>query len=109
LCAAGLRPQLQKLENGCSAILKDYLRAERMVSNLSHWAATVAMPLNERFEPTRITDFIAGLCSLDPNFPLHLWNRLVPQSLITLNLLRGSQINLKLSDGAQINGTFDFN
>jgi hypothetical protein len=53
--------------------------------------------------------FIAGLCSMDPNFPIHLWDRLLPHTKITLSLLRGSPINPKLSAYAQVNGTFDFN
>jgi hypothetical protein len=31
--------------------------------------------------------FVAGLSSVDPTFPLHLWDRLLPQAEITLNLL----------------------
>jgi hypothetical protein len=53
--------------------------------------------------------FIAGLCSIDKHFPLHLWDRLVPQVVIMLNMMRGSQINPQLSAWAQINGHFDFN
>jgi hypothetical protein len=43
------------------------------------------------------------------SFPLHLWDRLIPQAEISLNLLRGSRINPKLSAWAQIHGNFDFN
>ena len=52
---------------------------------------------------------IAGLCSTDRNFPLHLWDRLLPQALLSLNLLRSSRINPKLSAWAQVHGAFDFN
>jgi hypothetical protein len=31
--------------------------------------------------------FIAGLCSVDKHFPLHLWDRLVSQAVITLNMM----------------------
>jgi hypothetical protein len=31
--------------------------------------------------------FISGLCSVYPNFPLKLWDKLLPQTTITLNLL----------------------
>jgi len=37
--------------------------------------------------------FIAGLCSTDKNFPLHLWDCLLPQAELTLNLLHGSHLN----------------
>ena len=53
--------------------------------------------------------FIAGLCSVDQDFPIHLWDCLLPQALLTLNLLCGSQINLKLSAYTQIHGTFNHN
>jgi hypothetical protein len=42
----------------------------------------------ERAIRTFNNHFIAGLCSTDPDMPLHLWwDKLVPQALITLNLL----------------------
>ena len=53
--------------------------------------------------------FIAGLCSTDANFPLKLWDHLLPQALITLNLLRGSWINPQLSAWAQVHGEFGYN
>jgi hypothetical protein len=53
--------------------------------------------------------FIAGLCSFDPNFPLKLWDKLLPQATITLNLLRKTRINPRMSAYAQLNGHFDFN
>ncbi|ACI66000.1 predicted protein [Phaeodactylum tricornutum CCAP 1055/1] len=53
--------------------------------------------------------FIAGLCSTNPDSPLHLWDRLIPHALLTLNLLRTSRINPKLSAQAQFRGAFDYN
>jgi hypothetical protein len=53
--------------------------------------------------------FIAGLCSVDKDFPLHLWDCLLPQAILSLKLLRGSRLNPKLSAWAQLNGNFDFN
>jgi len=41
--------------------------------------------------------FIAGLCSTNKNFPFHLWDKLLLQAKLTLNLLHGSCINPKLS------------
>jgi len=43
------------------------------------------------------------------NFPLHLWDHLTHQAVLTLNLMRGSQINLNLSTWAQVYGNYDFN
>ena len=53
--------------------------------------------------------FISGLSSCDPNFPLHLWDRLIPNATLTLNLLLPSRLNPILSAEAQLNSAFDFN
>ena len=53
--------------------------------------------------------FISGLCTTDPVFPLNLWDKLVPQAEITLNLLRPSRINPILSAYSQLHGNYDFN
>jgi hypothetical protein len=39
---------------------------------------------------------------------MHLWDKLLEQAVLTLNLLRGSRINPKLSAYAQVFGHFDF-
>ena len=44
-----------------------------------------------------------------PQFPLHLWCRLLPQSPQILNLLSISRINPILSAEAQLNGAVDYN
>jgi hypothetical protein len=107
LYTAGLWPKLQRLDNECSNILKEYLRAEainfQLVPPHSHRRNAAECAVR-----TYKNHFMAGLCSLDPDFPLHLWDRLVPHLLLTLNLLRGSRINLKLSAWAQVHGMFDF-
>jgi hypothetical protein len=63
----------------------------------------------ERAIRTFKNHFIAGLCSVDKNFPLHLWDKLLPQAELPLNLLRGSRMNPKLSAHAQMHGHFDSN
>jgi hypothetical protein len=40
---------------------------------------------------------------------MHLWDRLLPQAVITLNMLRTSRINTKLSAATHIYGQYDFN
>ena len=51
----------------------------------------------------------AILASLDPNFSIAEWDRLLPQIELTLNLLRVSHVNPKLSAYAYLNGQFDYN
>ena len=70
---------------------------------------------NHRINPAEKTidtwksRFIDGLASLPPHFPMHLWCRLVPHAVITLNFLRPSNLNSKLSAYAQLKGAFDYN
>ena len=52
---------------------------------------------------------IAGLSGSCPSFPMILWDAFIPQANITINLLRNSKINPKLSDYAQMCGQFDCN
>jgi hypothetical protein len=63
----------------------------------------------ERAIQTFKNHFVAMLCSTDTQFPIHLWYRLIPQAVITLNPLRQSRINPKLPAHAQLNGLFDYN
>jgi hypothetical protein len=53
--------------------------------------------------------FLAGLSSVDPSFPLHLWDRLLPQAEITLNLLRTSRLHPQLSAAAHFQCLVDYN
>ena len=63
----------------------------------------------ERAIQTFKNHFIAGLASVNKNSPVHLWCRLLPHCLLTLNLLRPSRINPKLYAYAQLHGAFEFN
>ena len=53
--------------------------------------------------------FIAGLCSLDKDFNLQLWNIILHQAKISLNLLIQSRTLPHISAYTQIFGEFDFN
>jgi hypothetical protein len=53
--------------------------------------------------------FVPGLSSVDPAFPLHLWDRLLPQAEITLNLKRTSRLDTQLSAAAHFHGLVDYN
>jgi hypothetical protein len=52
---------------------------------------------------------VAGLSSVDPTFPLHLCEGLLPQAEITLNLLRTSRLHPQLSAAAHFHGLVDYN
>ena len=53
--------------------------------------------LAERAIQTWKNHFKAGLATVDPNFPLSEWDRSIDQANITLNLLRVSRSNPRLS------------
>jgi hypothetical protein len=63
----------------------------------------------ERAIQTFKEHFVAGLSSVDPTFPLHLWDRLLPQEEITLNLLRTSRLHPQLSAAAHFHCLVDYN
>ena len=64
---------------------------------------------SERAMQTLKNHLISGLSTCDPNFPINQWDKLIPQASITLNLLRSSRRQPKLSAQACIFGNFDFN
>jgi hypothetical protein len=53
--------------------------------------------------------FVAGLASVDPDIPLNLRDRLLPQAELTLNLLRTSRQHPQLSAAAHFHGMVDYN
>jgi hypothetical protein len=104
----GLMPKLQKLDNEASKLLQNCTQDEdinyQLVPPGLHHRNAV-----ERAIRTFKNHFIAGLCTTDVTFPLNLWNRILPQALIMLNLLRPSRINPRLSAWAQVHDRFDYN
>ena len=53
--------------------------------------------------------FISALATTDSEFPLKLWDRLTSQVETTLNLMRASPINPKISAYEAIWGPYDWN
>jgi hypothetical protein len=103
-----LRPYLHRLDNEASLTLNKYLTKQGIDYQLA--PPHIHRRKNaERGIQTFKNHFIAGLCSVDPSFPLKLWDKLLPQATITLNILRKSLINPRMSDYTQLNGHYDFN
>jgi hypothetical protein len=64
----------------------------------------------ERAIRTFKNHFVSVLCTVDSQYPLTEWDRLLPQTLLTLNLLHSSRIHpFALSAHASLFGNFDFN
>jgi hypothetical protein len=104
----GLKPRLQRLDNDTSLALINYLTKQVVDYQLS--LPHIHRRNNaERAIQTFKNHFISGLCSVNPNVPLQLWDKLLSQATITLNLLRKPIINQIMSAYAQLNAHFDFN
>jgi hypothetical protein len=95
------------LNNEASQLSKDFITNEDIEFQLTpvslhrrNWA--------ERAIQTFKNHFISGLCTTHPDFPLNLWDKLLPQAVLTLNLLRPSRINPQLSAHAQVHGNLNY-
>jgi hypothetical protein len=104
---AGFRPKLQKLDNEASQLLREYIDSESIQVNLVPPGIHRANAA-ERAIQTCKAHFITGLSSLPPKFPLNLWDKLIQQSVMTINMLRASRLNPKLSAYAIMFGEFNF-
>ena len=103
-----LAPKIHYLDNECPTVFQKFMNAKyerfQLVPPHHHRQNSA-----ERAIQTFKNHFIAGIDSVNKNSPVHLWCRLLPHCLLTLNLLRPSRINPKLSAYAQLHDAFDFN
>ncbi len=65
--------------------------------------------LAERAIQTFKNHFVSILSGVDKSFPIHLWDRLIPQAVITLNLLHQSHADPNVSAHEYAHGPFDYN
>ena len=106
--ANGYRPKLHILDNECSgdikrSFAKNHVDFQRVPTHLHRRNAA------ERAIQTWKHHFIAGLASSDPSFPLNAWDYLLPKYDLTLNHLRSSRQQPRLSAHACPFGNFHFN
>ena len=105
----GLRPAGHKMDNDCTHELKDIIGDQHknkleLVTHHDHRTNSA-----ENCIDTFKCHFISGLSAMDPNFPLHLWCRIIPQCQDTLNMLRTSRLHPHMSSFTHMNGPFDYN
>ena len=107
LCSRGITLKMHVLNNECSKVLKEYMEEEN-----EHYQLVPPHLNRQNAAETAIQTFnnhsIDGIVSPHKDFPLHLWCRILPQAIVTLNLLCPSKINPTLSEHAQLHGQFDF-
>jgi hypothetical protein len=108
LTVKGFKPKLQTLNNEALTALKNFFTTNDIAYQL-------VLPhchrrnVAERAIGTFKEHFVAGLSSVDPSFPMHLWDRLLTQAEITLNLLWTSRLHPQLSAAAHYHGLVDYN
>ncbi len=106
---AGILPQKHVMDNEISKTIKNHIRDEckltlELVPPGCHRrnAAEVAI---RNFK----SHFLSVLTGVADNFPPSLWDRLLPQTEITLNFLRQSNVLLNILAYAHLSGPFDYN
>ena len=97
------------MDNECSKLVKDYIKQKQKIELILllpylHRANAVEKVINI-FK----CYFVIGLATVDLNFQLDLWCRLLPLASLMLNLLYLSCINLKLFAYKILKGVFNYN
>jgi hypothetical protein len=108
LTPRGFKPKIQTMDNEASLALKSYFTENDITYQLvpphchrRNAAGRAIITFKEHF--------VASLASVDPNFPMHLWDRLLPQAEIALNLLLTSRLHLQISAAAHFHGQIYYN
>ena len=109
LQTANIHPQKHELDNKISKNIKQHVK-EKYKFELEmvppgcnrRNAAKVAI---QNFK----SHFLSVLTGTVESFPLHLWDRLLPQTKITLHFLRQSNATPTVSTYADLSGPFDYN
>jgi len=108
LTASGtVRPKTHLLDNEASAAFKAEIKKNctlQLVPPDNH-----RRNLAERAIQTFKSHFKAIIAGVADNFPMNLWDRLLPQAVLTLNLLRQSNVAPTVSAYQYVNGAFDYN
>jgi hypothetical protein len=108
LCARDYQPALNIMDNECSKAVEKQIRSNRMDIQL-------VLPHNHRVNAIEWTiatfkeHFVATLATMDMLCPLQLWDRLLPQVKLTLNLLRFCCWDPKVSANQELYGAFNYN
>ena len=105
--ATGLEVKKHVLNHECSNSMKELIRSECMLELVPPHChrRNIAEATIKNFK----NHFISILTGTDPNFPLKLWDKLLPQTGLALNLLRQSNAAPTISAQAHLFGNVDFN
>jgi hypothetical protein len=102
-----ITPKLHILDNEAPEALQEAIK-NRCKMQLAP-PDTHRSNLAERAIQTFKNHFVSILSGIDKSFPINLWDRLLPQAVLTLNLLRQANANPNVSAHQYVHGTFDYN
>ena len=108
LADRGHHVDIQILDNEVSAEFKKIIQ--------QYWGAKYQLvPPNvqrrniaERAIRTFKSRFLEILTGVDPDFPKYMWDKLLTQTELTINLLRQETLNPRMSAWEYYNGPFDY-
>jgi hypothetical protein len=103
----GFKPQFNVSDNKCSKTIKRYIKEQKadlqLVEPDNHCVNAAECAIQ-----TFKNHFIAGMATVNKNFPLQLWDELLPQAQDTINMLRTSRLNKRLLAYSILEGPFNF-
>ena len=106
LKSCGHKPQLNVMDNECSKAVQQYINSEKINIQLVE-PHDHRVNAAERAIQTFKHHFIAGLATVDTDFPIQLWDEFLPQAQMTLNMLRTSRQNSNKTAYEELQGPFD--
>ena len=104
----GIRPNKHVLDNECSTEFKQAIKENELEHELVP-KGQHRRNLAERALQTWKAHIIGYLSGVTDNPPLGLWDKLLPQLDMQVNLLRFSNIHPKVCSWTVLNGAHDFN
>jgi hypothetical protein len=105
--SGSIKPMTHILDNEASAELKEAIKKNctiQLVPPDNHRRNLV-----ERALQTFKNHFKAIIAGVDNSFPMRLWDKLLPQTVLTLNLLHQSHVALTVLAYQYVQGIFDYN
>ncbi len=104
----GFKPKLNIMDNQATIHIKQFLTKNecrlQLVEPHNHCVNAA-----ERAIQTFKDAFIAALATSDSNFPLQLWDKIIPQVQDMLNMMRASRVDPTRSAYEVLNGPYDWN
>ena len=96
------------MDNKASKAVQNYIRSQNvdwLLAEPNNHRVNVAKRVIQTFK----NHFLAGLATVDIQFPLQLWCYLLQQAELTLNLLWTSLVDPEKSAYEVLDGAFDYN